>query len=48
LLNDLEVKRDLLAIAARYGRLADHMKSRKFKTERARRLRSSKKPTTGL
>jgi hypothetical protein len=45
LLNDREGKRHLLAIAARYERLADHMKSRKFKAERARRRRSSKKPT---
>jgi hypothetical protein len=37
LLNDLEAKRHLLAIAARYDRLADHMKTRKFKTKRARR-----------
>jgi len=38
LLNDLEAKRHMLAIAARYDRLADHMKSRKVKTKRARHL----------
>jgi len=40
LLSDLEAKRQMLAIAARYDRLADHMKkrSRKFKTKRARPL----------
>src|SRR5215468_3363992 len=34
LLNDLEAKRHMLAIAARYDRLAEHVKSRKFKMER--------------
>jgi hypothetical protein len=40
LLNDQEAKRQMLAIAALYDRLANHMKQqlRKFKTKRVRRL----------